>query len=126
VAKLSDAQFSERDKLMHLSTRADYVHFDCLGLSTCDALIAAGLMDPEQTQNESPTVSEFVDFMRKHPGALAHGYTIGGGRDDARVSIEGLTVGRQHVNSGLLTDFVNSFRHADEFSIDPGLRCWWD
>jgi hypothetical protein len=85
-----------------------------------------GFLDLDQTQNDSPTVAEFIEFLEKHPGAFAHGYTIGSDRDDARVSLEGLACHANKVTPTMLKDFITLCRHADEFSIEDGLRSWWD
>jgi len=118
--------YQKRNDILGVDTSGDYTPIPEMSLDTLKQLEAAALLDPEETQNDSPSIREFMEFMRIHPGVTAHGYTIGGNRTDARVSIEGLHY------SGVMTlefaaEVANRFHFADEFEISVnGFRIWWD
>jgi len=106
----------------------DIVYYSCMDVGTLTQLISLGFADPEMTQNDSPTIEEFVEFMTRYPSCVAHGYVVSPNRDDCRVSIEGLVCSEDLVTNDMLYDFVGSFRCADEFTVskEDGLYCWWD
>jgi len=68
----------------------------------------------------------FLPFLRRNPTFTAHGYAVMPGREDVRVSIEGVE------RSGALTqeeiiDFATTFSGADEMELTAGYaRCWYD
>ena len=79
------------------------------------------MFDMEETQNDSPSVGEFLK------GALDEdifiGYVIDESREDKRVSIEGIITKSKKVASLFLES------HPDEFShnqLEPPYRLWWD
>jgi hypothetical protein len=127
MRRLTAQQNAERWAIIgRPTTTGDCVHIEGIDIATLDALMKAGYCDPEQTQNDSPTVREFAEFMRTHEGVTAHGYVISPDRDDSRVSLEGLAYTRRGTGE-LLEAFIQAFRHADEFTVtDHGLYCWWD
>ena len=118
--------YQKRDEILGLDTSGDHTHLDSISLDTLHKLVREGLLDPEGTQNDSPTVREFMEFMETYPQVVANGYAIGAGRTDARISIEGLR------SSGPMTlDLAiavgDSFHKADEFQISgEGFRVCWD
>ena len=85
-----------------------------------------GFLDPEMTQNDSPSIGGIMDFMEENPRALAFGYIVSPTRDDYRVSLEGVIIpGPLSVNEVMA--FANYFRYADEFDLDSnGARAWYD
>jgi hypothetical protein len=100
--------------------------FDSLNLEQLHALIRNEFIDLEDCQNYSPSVGDFLDFMKKYPEVEAHGYAVSHKRDDYRVSLEGIRFGGK-VTMKMLLDFVHLCRHADEFHADEkGLYAWWD
>ena len=95
---------------------------DCL-----EKLVKEGFADPEETQNDSPTTQEFLEFMQQYPKARAHGYVVSNDREDVGVTVEGLEVDRADVTTKLFRDFVQLCRYADEFNDEEnGLYSWWD
>ena len=107
-------------------SKNDYQRYHGLNVETLKILLDEKFANPEEVQNESPSIQEFYDFMVKFPEFTAHGYLIGNGRSDYRVSIEGLI--------GVPSDFdaerafSRMFRQADEFDFYPdgSFRCWYD
>lgn len=112
----------------------DYVSFCHATADDLEWLKENDFLDPEETQNESPTAQEFLNFLKANPKFLAHGYLIGGTRDDARVSIEGIEL-KQSASIISLDQFLAAFelcRYADELDYTyennqiTSFRAWWD
>jgi len=100
--------------------------FDGVTYEAYHELITANAIDPDDAQNCAPTAGEIGEFLRDHPNFTAHGYAVSPKRDDYRVSFEGVSCDSAYSQNDLL-DFVNLFRFADEFSIEPNyLYCWFD
>lgn len=106
----------------------DIVYFEGLTYENAIALIDEGFLDENDSQNESPTAREFVDFMAKHKEITAHGYAVTPDRSDCRVTIGGLEsnyAGNAEVTT--VVDFVNLCKYADDLTITPtSLYCWYD
>ena len=109
-----------------------YVQLDGITAECLQKLIDSGFADSNDTQNEAPSIQEFLEFLRNHPESTltAHGHMTTPTRPDARVSIEGLEGGLAQDD---LKDFVEMFYQADELSIDTpedsdqfAVRCWYD
>jgi len=124
--KAAIRDYTVRSNVLGVDTSGDYTTIDRFTLDQLRTLLKAGLLDPEEQQNEAPTIRELMEFMEKWPGVYAHGYTIGGERDDARVSLEGLACAEVDVTQDLLRAFVMLCRGADELDIEGDLRAWWD
>jgi len=82
--------------------------------------------DPEERQNDSPSISEFLKFLKLLPNFRAIGYVVDKERSDYRLSVEGIT--GDNLAAIDIIDFVNFAREADEFEInlDGTCRAWWD
>lgn len=104
--------------------------FSGLTLHKLRELLRRKFADPEDRQNDSPSIREFYNFAKrwKYQEIGFHGYVISPERDDYRISIEGLEyIG--FLNTKIVMDFTNLCRDADEFSIDTQqgfLYCWYD
>lgn len=107
-------------------------HFEGLSLNTAEVLIKQGFLDPEETQNESPKVAEFIEFAKEHPDGnfTFHGYVVGPEREDCRVSFEGIESDSDNISVETVIDFTKMFcstYSADNIVIDPNqLYCWYD
>lgn len=107
-------------------------HFKGMNIVTAEALIAQGFLDPNETQNDSPTVREFIDFAKEHLDAdfRFHGYAVGPEREDCRVSFDGIESSKDAISKETLLDFVKTFLvkyHADDADVnDDWLMCWYD
>lgn len=105
----------------------NYADFTGMDAKTARKLIDLGYADPNDRQNEAPTLGEFVSFCEKYPEFRMNGYTIGGDRDDARISIP--EARGTAMSDGAVQDFISLFRGADEFSADAEsgeCYCWFD
>ena len=108
------------------SPTAQYQSYDGLTAAGMRELIAKGYANPEESQNDAPTIEEMTAFCEAHPGFTIHGYMIGGDRGDSRVSAEGV-MGRAK-DAKTVGEFAMLFRWADEFTVsdDGGSYCWYD
>jgi len=105
--------------------------FSGVHVSIMHQLVATGEADPEETQNNSPSIKEFIDFADEMKDTfsvdvLFHGYRVLPTRDDVRVSLEGFEI-KGAIDRVALISVVNFGRCADEFEIrDDYIRAWWD
>lgn len=105
----------------------DYAHFSEMTPETARKLLDAGYADPEESQNDAPTFEEMTVFCEQHPGFTLHGYVIGGDRDDARTTAEGVQGTAQSIEA--MFDFVEMFRYADDCDFNRetlNCFCWYD
>ncbi len=99
--------------------------FSGLQLSAAKELVEKGYLDPNGTQNYSPTVAEFLAFMKKWEkyDIRAHGYEVSKIRDDTRVTIAGLSLANEVNDEDFLADWKKFNGGADELT---GTYSWWD
>ena len=131
--KLTKAKQKERAEILRSGAnykgadQENYSHFDSMTPETARKLMNMGYADPEDSQNGAPTFEEMTVFCEKHPGFKLHGYVIGGDRDDARVTAEGVQGTAQNLEDML--DFIETFRCADDCDTNRetrGCYCWYD
>lgn len=102
-------------------------HFENLTFENLEKLFTLGVIDPEDTQNDSPTMQEYREVMKKNPCFTAHGYAVSPEREDYRVTIEGLD--GENMTEDQLQMFIEGFRYADTFSVNlkkKTAHCWYD
>ena len=120
-----------RDEVLFGKYNPDRYHFggiarfEGLDVETLKWLLEHNFADPDETQNDSPTIEEFLDFMERHPEFTAHGYAVTDKRDDYRISIEGVETNETPADRETIFDFMGWFRFADELQLDPPY-CWYD
>lgn len=110
----------------------DLAYFKGLNHKVLKILLDEKFADPNERQNESPTIKEFYDFMVKYPEFTAHGYATTlerykwEGEGGYRITIEGLEGWVE--SSEALSAFIKTFQNADELDVDEykSLRCWYD
>ncbi|OPZ88523.1 MAG: hypothetical protein BWY74_03105 [Firmicutes bacterium ADurb.Bin419] len=95
-------------------------------LKTFENLLIQRFIDPEDCQNEAPSVKEIFGFMCKYPQVIAFGYAVSPKRKDYRVSIEGIYVPQEKVTLQLKEDFIKFCQNADELLTEDKLYAWWD
>ena len=103
---------------------------------TARQLIDEGHMDPEATQNRSPTMDELVtlgESLRDNDGVdwvEYTGYMIGPGRPDTRITLTGIRVHATDPGpwgNATRGQFRNTCREADNYDeLDYRLQAWWD
>jgi len=101
-------------------------YFPCLPTSVLDELISHNFVEMEEWNCCDGVAKLFLPFLHRNPQFTAHGYAVMPGREDIRVTIEGVE------HSALLTmdeliDFAMTFRGADEMDLAVDYaRCWYD
>lgn len=100
--------------------------FESISLEGLKLLLEKKMIDPEMTQNSSPSIADFMGFMEKYPNVVAHGYVVTIDRPDCRVSLEGLRCKPEDVTPEMKDAFIEFCRLADEFEFRDCLYSWWD
>ncbi len=122
--KLRDSML-EFDPLFGDKENYDVAHFHDLDAETLEKMIELGFADPEETQNYSPSIAEFLQFMQSNSGFKAHGYVVSHERPDYRLTIEGLAGHATDFDD--MQNFMYAFRQADEFTCEVGTQyAWYD
>ena len=102
------------------------IRFTDLTLEQLKRLIEGHFIWLNETQNDSPSTMEFLEFMERYPMVTCHGYAVSPDRDDYRVTIEGLSY-KGLVNRELSDAFLGLCKHADNLStLQTDLYSWWD
>lgn len=103
----------------------DTRHYTNLDAETLEKMIELGFADPEDKQNEAPTIAEFLEWMKENPSYKAHGYVVTIKRDDYRLSVEGVDGCGKDLEE--IQRFREMFQDADEFDIYRDYqRAWYD
>lgn len=99
--------------------------FEGLSFETVKKLLELGYMDPEETQNGSPTAEKMMAYAEEWGDYTFDGYVVSIDRCDYRVNLTAIS---KTAADGVdeLKAFTKMFRHADEFDVDGGLYAWFD
>lgn len=104
---------------------------DPIGPDRFRHLINAGYIDPDGSQNRSPTMEDLCSYgemlVEKYDVAVQYtGYMISPDRDDGRITVTGITV-TGSIPMAVRDGFRERFSEADNFSVGSD-RCsaWWD
>ncbi len=111
--------------------------FEDLTLNKLAQLLEEGFANPQETQNNSPTIQEFYEFGKKFQNLgyeqFFIGYVVSPDREDYRTSIDAiqLSLESETIDSRIYADFVSAFKRfaqtADETDISLKLLyAWWD
>lgn len=88
------------------------------------AAVDNGYADPEDAQNDSPTIGEFLEFGQQHRSAiLFEAYIVSPTRSDCRISVEGILLNDADGDMAATFKKWAKARHPDEFDNN---RAWWD
>ena len=100
-------------------------YFEGISTETVQKLMELKFLDPEETQNDSPTAKEMLEFAEQWGEYTFDGYAVSLKRPDYRVN---LTTISKESPSGMdeLQAFIKKFRYADEFDTDGSLYAWYD
>lgn len=96
-------------------------------LDTLKELVKNNFADPQENQNGSPTISDFIKFGEKYKNEEIYftGFAIPPERHDYSIIIEGAKCNT--TNKEFIADFVRTFRKADELIKEDGfVSCWYD
>lgn len=112
-------------------------HMDSgIDVDTFAKLIEEGYIDPEGTQNYSPTMQELLEFgdwaldVDLDIAVEYTGYMISPKRPDSRITITSITIEPNDgsvISEKVQDRFIDEFRKADEFQVGDDLcNAWWD
>jgi hypothetical protein len=125
--------YVRRDQLLGISSQLwDFdvnrvERIESISLETLEILLAEKFIEPDESQDFSPSTSEFLEFMRIHPETYAHGYAISPYRDDYRVTIEGIYAKGYDNTCEIRKDFSPFCASADVLGVENAyLYSWWD
>lgn len=134
ITKLNIEQANERERITFgCDYRPEFYgmggirYFEHMTVEKAKELLRLGYIDPDDTQNASPTNQAMIDFCDDGTGMwYLHGYMVSPERIDTRVSFEG--IGSDHpLTDKQAADFYRMFREADECDAgDCGAYCWYD
>lgn len=103
--------------------------FSGMSYDTLKQLVDNNFADVNDTQNDSPSIEEFMEYAKTHPHVTFEGYAVELDRDDYRVSIETINqdFSKDENRAGAIADFSEKFHAADEFIISENRgHAWWD
>jgi len=119
-----------RDAMLGICPNADYLGgvetIKGVKLDVVEQLIDQRFADPDEAQNNSPTISGFVDFMREHPRAVLNGYAVESRRFDYRVSFDCILL--PDPSEAEVAEFARCFAgSSDDFGVgEDDVWAWWD
>lgn len=99
--------------------------FNNMSVNLLKKLVDMRFADPDEAQNDSPTIQEFIDYMEDKNCYVVNGYVVTDNRGDYRVSVESIEKIGGFEDKEELIEFVDRFHNADEFDIKNGYA-WWD
>lgn len=100
-------------------------HFEGMDYQTLQWMVDNRFADPEDYQNNSPTIAEFLTFLKEHTNFRAIGYVVDIDRHDYRLSVEGIT--GTDLNIDDILDFCNFVHDANVFEVSLQFaRAWYD
>lgn len=110
--------FSTRDKMIFGEFNPNEYHggvryFESLSLDTLKTLLEKNFIEPDESQNGSPTTEQILNFLERYPDYTAHGYTVNPERGDYRITLEGVFKGDGANSPQELQDFTQLFKNAD-------------
>lgn len=113
------------------------VHFpENISYDTLVKLVEIGAAKPDDAQNSSPTIQEFLDIFKNMKDRVSFiGYVVYPPRDDCRVSIEGFDacgfIGDDLLNFLQKVPFKDAYVDEKNYKQNEEdgtwtLHCWWD
>ena len=130
-----NSDYQKRDSIIFGNNNPQYgggvAYFEKLSVQKLRLLVDENLADPEDYQNESPLIKEFLEFGEKYPNYVTYrGYVVEHERSDYRVSIDGIDISYENNEpTSLINDFTKLFKGADEFIVEKDFKylyCWYD
>jgi len=114
--------FGSFDRNAYLGGIRKYRNMD---LEKLEKLVEMGFANPDETQNYSPSIAEFIEFMKENDGYCVDGYVVTDRREDYRVSVEAIHRKENEIETKEeLKNFIEFAREADEFNVNG--YAWWD
>lgn len=99
-------------------------HFQEMTRETLHQLIDEGFVNTTMTQNNSPSIQDFVDFIDANDNYVVAGYVIAEKRKDYGVSIDTIKRTKKITSAKDKKALAEFAQHASAF--DPKGYAWWD
>ena len=130
--KLTEAEEIERDQILFGTYNPEEYSggvrsFSRVAPEAIATLIEKGYADPDEEQNNSPCIQEFLDFCEQHPLVkyTLSGYTVSREREDCRVSVDQifgiLEMPKEDASIAEVIEeilaFYERFRYADDVEV---------
>lgn len=122
--------FNTRDKMIFggfnpNEYRGGVRDFENLSLDTLKTLLEKNFIEPDESQNGSPTTAQILNFMERYPDYTAHGYAVSPNRFDYRITLTGVCKDTGANSPQELQAFTQLFEDAD-FIDATTMYCWFD
>lgn len=125
------------DKIMEIIKNNDYREYGgivrakiCLADYNEIEKVAPDFINPSDQWNDAPSQEEFVNFVKEYPEFAMEVDIINPyERSDYRMIIDGLyTISMNTSSVKALAKFIENCSGStpDEYSVEDGLRAWWD
>lgn len=114
------------DEIIFGKYNGSVAKFENLSLDRLRKLFELNFINPNDKQNDCPTVGEILQFMEKYPEYTANGYVVPLERSDYRVTLTGVCKESPVENADELKDFLALFEKADDFVVANEVYCWFD
>jgi hypothetical protein len=119
---------ARRDEILEQFWTSDWFggirRFERLPIAVVLVLGNEGFLDPEDRQNDAPSLGEITKFMALYPEFTAHGYAVTKDRQDYRVTFEGVQGTPRSAEA--VQVFTEMFRFADDFVLGNECYAWFD
>lgn len=100
-------------------------HFSQMDADTLQWMVDNKFADPQDKQNDAPTLGRFLTFLKQHPNFRAIGYVVDKSRGDYRLTVEGAE--GWGLSEQDIWDFTDLAYDADEFVVGADYaRAWYD
>lgn len=133
MGKALNQDDARRAELLGVDTRDEslgIVRFDDIDGATLGRLMAERFVDPDNTQNDSPSVADFSAILTEFPELRVGGYAVPASRDDYRISVDSVHGKLDGVPADRRAEIAELFEKLGETATntDPEgktFRCWW-
>lgn len=116
-----------RMKILNLKERGSSLVYFQINCDTLQKLIDNNFANPEENQNGSPTISEFLEFGKKYEDEDLRftGFAIPPERHDYSIIVDGIVCETE--NEDFVIDFLDTFKDANKLQKEFGyVSCWYD
>ena len=98
---------------------------------TLNNLVKEGFADPNECQNDSPSIKEFLELTEGLKGIKFKAYAVSPERQDYRITVDGIEASIYEAYGDDIAKLVQVCHEADEFDFSHEgynyiLYAWWD
>lgn len=126
---LTEEQENKLITILNLKPSENFTRLET-DYKTVKALVLLGLADEFETQNDSPSIRDFLDFCERNNTSeeevTFESYACVN-RPDSRFTVEGIVLNVSLSSERTKKEFIENFSNADEFNVNENYyRSWWD